>query len=161
MDRSARKLLKQKHEKNGRIKYPKPKRNARSRTRVDRYLYLLGAHDIKHDIDIIHYIFHIFRRSIEVLSIRDASMTSVLHRLNILVKRTLSDLERRCHPRLATLLQLLGRYMQFDAVAHSIDRDGVAVLDEGDGASYLGLRDDVPNAEAVRSIYMRVSSIQR
>lgn len=98
-------------------------------------------------LSIIYFTF--FRRSTEISSIRYASMAGVLHRLNIFVKRALSDLERRCHPCLAALLQLLGRYMQLDAVAHSIDGDGIAVLDEGDGASYLGLRDDVPNAEAV------------
>lgn len=79
--------------------------------------------------------------------VRNASVTGVLHGLDVLVKRALVRLERRGRPGLSALLEFLRRHSQLDRVGHGIDGDDVPILDQRDGPPDLGLRHNVSNDE--------------
>lgn len=77
-------------------------------------------------------------------------MASILDQLGVLVKRALLVLERRSHELELSALQLLRALVNdVDDIVVGVDGDGVAVADETDRATLLGLRRDVADEEAV------------
>lgn len=83
--------------------------------------------------------------------VRDTPPARVLDRLHVFVERALRDLERGRGPGGTAARELFLRDPDLDRVFHSVHGDDIPVADEGDGAPDLRLRDDVPDAEAVRS----------
>ena len=79
--------------------------------------------------------------------VRNASVTGVLHGLDVLVKRALLRLERRGRPGLSAPLEFLRRDSQLDRVVHGIDGNDISIVDQRDGPADLGLRHNVANDE--------------
>lgn len=79
-------------------------------------------------------------------------MTSVRNDLGIFVQSTLINFERGCNPTRSSSLQFLRRNTQLDHVFDSVNSNDIAILDERDGTTYLGLGDNMTDTKSVRSI---------
>lgn len=89
------------------------------------------------------------REAMTGLSIRDAAVASVPNKLDILVERTLVDLERRRLPLRTPPLDLLVRHVHVHRVGLGIDGNHVSVAHERNRSPDLSLRDDMSDHEAV------------
>ena len=83
------------------------------------------------------------------LRVGNATVTGVFDDFGVLVQRTLRHLERRSLPRRPPLVELLRADVQLNRVLHSVDRDDIAVPDQGNRPANLGLGNNVADAEAV------------
>ena len=79
-------------------------------------------------------------------------MTGVRNDLDILIQSTLTNFERGCNPSRTSFVQFFRRNAQLDHVFNSVNSNDVAILDQRDRTTSLGLGDDMPNTKSVRTV---------
>lgn len=79
-------------------------------------------------------------------------MTGVRNNLDILIQSTMTNFERGCIPGRASLFQFFRRNTQLDHVFDSVNSNCVAILDQRDRTTFLGLGDNMTNTKSVRAV---------
>lgn len=83
--------------------------------------------------------------------LRTTSMRSIGNSSGILEQRSVSDLERRGNPILLSSGHLLVGYVHRQGVRNGINVNNIPVLNQSNGSSNLGLRNDMTNDKAMRA----------
>lgn len=83
--------------------------------------------------------------------LRTTSMRSIGNSSGVFEQCSVSDLERRGNPVLLSAGHLFVGYVHRQSVRDGINMNNIAVLNQSNGSSNLGLRNDMANNEAMRT----------